>query len=222
MRLRIALTAAAATLGLVGCSSTDGADRPAGMSAQVAPSPSSQEVKAKYDVQATGTLIRQFSLPTFAEFVQDPHVSNVVVGTVEASRATVSQPGNAVETILTIAVESSKESSKVTVTAREYGGIVNVGQVRDDFESKLGRKLTKKDLAEKVDYQWEGVPHAQIGDQVLLAVTEDASGAADYTTLTRLASTAPAASGADSTSFDWPGEPPNPAWDTAVTLADLY
>lgn len=168
------------------------------------------------------TLIRQFSLPTFAEFVQDPHVSNVVVSTVEASRTTVSQPDDAVETILRIAVESSKESSATTVTAREYGGIVNVGQVRDDFESKLGRKLNKKELAEKVDYQWEGVPHAKIGDHVLLAVVEDTSGTADYTTLTRLASTASATSEADSIQFNWPGAPPNPAWDTAVTPADLY
>lgn len=148
MRLLTAFTAAAATLGLAAC----------------------------YQVQTEGALIRQFSLPTFAEFVQDPHVSNVVIGTVEASRTTVSQPGSAVETILTITVESSRESSATTVTAREYGGIVNVEQVRDDFETKLGRKLTKKELAEKVDYQWGGVSHAQIGDHVLLAVSEDTSG----------------------------------------------
>lgn len=222
MRLLIAFTAAAATLGLAACSSTDAADPPAGTPAQIAPSQDTQEVKARYQVQTESALIRQFSLSTFAEFVQDPHVSNVVVGTVEASRATVSKPGTTVETILTITVESSKEASATTVTAREYGGIVNVEQVRDDFESKLGRKLTKKELAEKVDYQWEGVPHAQIGDHVLLAVTEDTSRAADYTTLTRLASAASTTSKADSTSFNWPGEPPNPAWDTAVIPADLY
>lgn len=119
MRLRIAVTAAAATLGLVACTSTDAAERPADASAQIGPSQKTQDVKAGYQVQTEGAPIRQFWLPTFAEFVQDPHVSNVVVGTVEASRTTVSQPGNAVETILTIAVESSKESSATTVTARD-------------------------------------------------------------------------------------------------------
>ncbi|MEU0316537.1 hypothetical protein [Nocardioides sp. NPDC006273] len=222
MRALIGLTAAAAALGLAACSSTVAEDDSAAAPAQITPSQDTKKVKARYQVQAEGAMIRQFSLPTFAEFVHDPYVSNVIVGTVEASRTAVSQPGTAVETVLTITVEDSKESTGQTVTAREYGGIVTVEQVRDDFEAKLDRKLTKKELTETVDYQWEGVPHAQIGDRVLLAVTDDASDSADYLTLTRLMSTDTATNRAASASFDWDGEPPNHAWDGTVTPADLY
>jgi hypothetical protein len=221
MRALIGLTAAAAALGLAACSSTVAEDDSAPAPAQITPSQDTEKVKARYQVQAEGAMIKQFSLPTFAEFVHDPYVSNVIVGTVEASRTTVSHPGTAVETVLTITVEDSKESTGQTVTAREYGGIVTVEQVRDDFEAKLDRKL-KKELTETVDYQWEGVPHAHVGDRVLLAVTDDASDAADYLTLTRLVSTDTATSRAASASYDWDGEPPNPAWGGTVTPADLY
>lgn len=37
--------------------------------------------------------------------------------------------------------------------------------MRLDFEDKIGRKLTPAELAETVDYQFEGTEHAQIGDR---------------------------------------------------------
>lgn len=224
MRTLIGLAVATAALSMAACSATAAEN-----SSRTTPPQSEQSqvasvagvAAAKYQVTAEGSLIRQFSLPTLAEFVRDPYVSNVIVGTVEASRTIVLQPDNSVETVLTVAVEDSKVSTAKMVTAREYGGVVSVEEVRDDFESKIGRKLAKKELSEKVEYHSEGVPRAQVGDRVLLAVADDGSGLADYTVLTRLESAASTATRSAEVSFEWPGEPPNPAW-RGVTPADLY
>ncbi|MER6289033.1 hypothetical protein [Streptomyces sviceus] len=113
---------------------------------------------------------------------------------------------------------------------REQGGVVSVAQVRSQFEGKLGRKPTDKELAETVDYEFNGIEPAQVGDRVLVVVADDTSvqkkGA--YVSLARLvqgntAGAVPksAAAKSSSTKFTWPGEAPNPAWENEVDAESL-
>jgi hypothetical protein len=155
----------------------------------------------------------------------------VISGTVTASRPLVTAPANTVETILTVSVERQRDAdAPEVVEVREQGGIVSVAQVRSDFEGKLGRELTDEELAETVDYEFNGIEHARVGDRVLVVVVDDASVPEEgaYVSLARLvqedtaaALSKSASAKSGSTPFTWPGEAPNPAWESAVDAESL-
>lgn len=184
-------------------------------------------VVADRTVRMVGTPTRPYSLPSLAVFARQARVANVISGTVTATRPLVSEPATTVETILTISVERQRDASApTTVSVREQGGIVTVAQVRSAFDGKLGRELTDEELAETVDYRYNGIEHARVGDRVLVVVADDTavqkkSGA--YVSLARLVGegTAEGASQASSTTFTWPGEAPNPAWESTVDVDSL-
>lgn len=84
--------------------------------------PGPAKPEADHIVRLSGALTRPYFLPTLATFASDPMVSNVIVGEVTASRSTVSQPGNVVETILSIKVDQQRNTKAPTaVTVREQG-----------------------------------------------------------------------------------------------------
>ncbi|MET9671786.1 hypothetical protein ABZY68_01655 [Streptomyces sp. NPDC006482] len=182
---------------------------------------------ADHTVRMEGSLIRAYSLPSLAAFARQAGVANVISGTVTATRPLVTEPATTVETILTIVVDRQRDTgAPTTVEVREQGGIVSVAQVRSDFEGKLGRELTEEELAETVDYRFNGIEPARVGDRVLVVVADDTAvqkkdGA--YVNLARLVreGTAEGVSKASSTTFTWPGEAPNPAWESAVDLESL-
>ncbi|MBX9422917.1 hypothetical protein [Streptomyces lateritius] len=173
-----------------------------------------------------GSLDSSYAAPNFAAFVRKPHVVNVISGTVTATRPLVTPPANTVETILTISVERQRDkSAPTTVEVREQGGVVTVAQVRSDFESKLGRKLTSAELAETVDFSFNGAAHARVGDRVLVVVADDDAVQKEgaYVSLARLAKedVAGGLSKVNSTKFTWLGEIPNPAWERTVDVEPL-
>ncbi|MFE2291452.1 hypothetical protein [Streptomyces sp. NPDC059452] len=181
-------------------------------------------------------LVSSYSAPSLAAFVSEAGATNVISGTVTASRSLVTGPANTVETILTISVERQRDAdAPTTVEVREQGGVVPVAQVRSDFEEKLGRELTDEELTERVDYQFNGAEHARVGDQVLVVVADDASVREEgaYLGLARLvredepgalskSSSAKSSSGkSGSAKYTWPGEAPNPDWEGAVDVESL-
>lgn len=179
-----------------------------------------------HQVLLDGALNRTYTAPDLAAFTEQSGAVNVISGTVTATRPLVTEPATTVETILTIAVEKQREAgAPTTVEVREQGGVVTVAQVRSDFESKLNRKLTAKELAETVDYQFNGAAHAHVGDRVLVVVGDDASVQEEgaYVSLARLVQKEVAGPSARSTGtqFTWPGEAPNPAWEKSVDADSL-
>lgn len=178
-------------------------------------------------VRLDGSLVRSYAAPSLAAFVRQAKAVNVISGTVTATRPLVTPPIDTVETILTISVERQRDASApTTVEVREQGGVVPLAQVRSVFEDKLGRKLTAKELAETVDFRFNGIEHARVGDRVLVVVANDASvqkkGA--YVSLARLVQEDTAGTLAKSSSaarFTWPGDAPNPSWERAVDAESL-
>ncbi|MGW3494782.1 hypothetical protein [Streptomyces sp. NPDC001020] len=173
-----------------------------------------------------GALNRSYAAPSLAAFASQAGASNVISGTVTATRPLVTEPATTVETILTISVERQRDAdAPATVEVREQGGVVSVAQVRSDFEGKMGRKLTDEELAETVDYQFNGIEHARVGDQVLVVVADDTSVQKEgaYVSLARLVreGATGALAKSSSTKFTWPGEAPNPAWESAVDVESL-
>lgn len=184
--------------------------------------------KADHTVHAEAALTRDYNVPTLAEFARQPLNSNVIRGTVTATRSVVTPPANIVETILTVSVERQRDgSAPTTAEVREPGGVVTVAQIRSDFESKLGRKLTEKELAQTADYRFNEIEHAKVGDLVLIVVADDPSTekAGAYTSRARLvldgASIAGKTSGGTSGKFTWPGKPMNPKWESGVDTDSL-
>ncbi|MFB6517879.1 hypothetical protein [Streptomyces sp. NPDC056401] len=184
--------------------------------------------KADHTVHAEAALTRDYNVPTLAEFARQPLNSNVIRGTVTATRSVVTPPANIVETILTVSVERQRDgSAPTTAEVREPGGVVTVAQIRSDFESKLGRKLTDKELAQTADYRFNEIEHAKVGDLVLIVVADDPSTekAGAYTSRARLAlegaSIAGKTSGEGSGKFTWPGKPMNPKWESGVDTDSL-
>lgn len=178
-------------------------------------------------VRLEGSLDRTYyTAPSLAAFARQPRVVNVISGTVAATRPLVTPPINTVETILTVTVERQRDkSAPTTVEVREQGGVVTVAQVRSDFEDKLGRKLTSAELAETIDYSFNGATHARVGDRVLIVVADDDSVQKEgaYLSLARLVK-GDATGGltkANSTKFTWSGEIPNPAWEREVDVEPL-
>ncbi|MFJ6214536.1 hypothetical protein ACIQGZ_14560 [Streptomyces sp. NPDC092296] len=179
-----------------------------------------------HTVRLEGALNRSYAAPSLAAFAHQAGVVNVISGTVTATRPLVTEPANTVETILTISVERQRDASAPTaIEVREQGGIVSVAQVRSDFEDKLGRKLTDKELAETVDYRFDGIEHARVGDRVLVVVADDTSVREEgaYVSLARLVrqDAAGTLSKSSSTKFTWPGDAPNPAWESEVDVESL-
>ena len=179
--------------------------------------------KADHVVHLEGALTRLYDVPSLTAFAGQRQVSNVIVGTVTKLEPLVTQPGNTVETLLLIDVASQREKGGPTqVEVREQGGVVPVEAVRSDFEGKIGRKLTSKELAQTVDYQFDGQPHAKVGDRVLVIVADDGSGEGRYVSLARLAATgSPTSRELGSSSFSWPGERPNAKWQESVRATTL-
>ncbi|MFD0318017.1 hypothetical protein [Streptomyces flavalbus] len=172
---------------------------------------------ADHIVNAEAALTLDYEAPTFAEFARQPLTSNVISGTVTATRTVVTPPANIVETVLTVSVGRQRNpKGATTVEVREPGGIVTVEQVRSDFEDKLGRELTEEELAETADYRFNGVEHAKVGDRVLIVVADDP--ATDeknsYTSRARLVPAGPAGS----KKFTWPGKAMNPKWEDTVDV----
>ena len=184
---------------------------PGGSGTSTSPAPSPRHV-----VEMDAEQVRSFELPTLVEFARQPDVVNVIRGKVAASRPLVSQPGNVVETILTVEVaEQRDEAGPRTVEVREQGGLVTVAQVRSDFEGKLGRELEPGELEAWADYRFNGMEHARVGEQVLIVVGSDPSGGeSDYVGLARLRR---AAGGA----YEWPGRSPNPRWESSTAAESL-
>lgn len=181
---------------------------------------------ADHKVLLEGSLDHSYTAPSLAEFARQTRAVNVISGTVAATRPLVTEPGTTVETILTISVQRQRDdSAPTTAEVREQGGVVSVAQVRSDFEGKLGCKLTGEESAETVDYSFNGITHAQVGDRVLVVVADDASvqNEGAYVSLARLVGGGAAGglSKASPTKFTWPGEAPNPAWETAVDVESL-
>jgi hypothetical protein len=181
--------------------------------------------EADHVVRLDGALTRIYSAPTVEAFTQDPAVTNVIQGKVTKSRPQVTQPGNVVETILTVDVSAQREpGAPTTVEVREQGGVVTMADVSSDFVARLGRKLTSKEKSQTVDYRFNAIRHAAVGDEVLIAVgPDDASKAPNaYVSLARLEASAPDSGGRSGASkFAWPGESPNEAWAPVVDASAL-
>ena len=176
-------------------------------------------------VQLDGALTRIYAAPTLEAFTANPAVTNVIRGKVTASRPQVTQPGNVVETILTVDVSAQREpGGATTVEVREQGGVVTMADVRSDFETRLGRKLTGKESSQTVDFRFNAIRHAAVGDEVLIAVGPDTSSKAAnaYVSLARLEASAPdSGRGSGVPAFVWPGESPNSAWAPVVDASTL-
>ncbi|HPU12719.1 MAG TPA: hypothetical protein PLQ19_02885 [Aeromicrobium sp.] len=222
---RVRLTALlAGLLLLTACSETppnDGTEA----SSQSSTTPVSQtDGEVAHVVTMIGDRIRIYADPTLEQFVEEEMIANVLVGQVTKTEAVVSQPGNHVETILTVQVAAQRNGGPTTVYVRERGGVVPLSKVRSDFEGKLGRVLADGELEKLVDYRVEDVEHAAQGDEVLLIVATDDSAdrPGSYVSMGRLVRRA-GDRGIDpvEATYEWAGMSPNEAWVKSVVAKDL-
>lgn len=218
-RIRSGAAGLVATVGLFlttlsSCTTEDQPQaEPAERGESVSRSPGS---KPRHVVEMDGDRLRTFESPTLIQFAQQPGVVNVVRGTVTKLHPVVSQPGNVVETILTVDVTEQRDDTRPTlVEIREQGGLVRVAQVRSDFDGKLGRELGPGELDEWVDFRFDGSENAGVGEQVLIVVGPDPSrGENAYVGLARLKRSS-------DSSYAWPGRSPNPRWTSSIDSALL-
>lgn len=208
---------------LVGCGAADRGDLEQSSAINSADSAQTSTVRSvdKPDevVEVSGVLIRPYSLPTLEEFVRTEGVKDVVIGTVVSSESLVLEESLTVTTRVGVKVTESRSGvANGEISVIEQGGLVTKRQVREDFESKSGKTLSREELDETVDYQVAGVEHAQIGDNVLLVLGQQepaARGNSDeFFTYVRLVE-------ADNGEFIWPGKAYNDKWNDRYSFADL-
>lgn len=219
-RTLTSVAAAAASLTLVAC----GANAPSDSDtrSRVAPSvdeapaaqPQAQAGQEALVVRGEGALIRPYAAESLGEFAADPYVVGVVRGTVAKVESLANDEGS-VNSILTVSVSRGlglKAGS--TIQASEPGGVVPMSEVRDQFEGKDWQEpLTAADLSRMVDYQMEGFPHSNVGDDVVMFLAEGA-GNGVYALAAKLVP-----NGAGFGFED--GEPPNPTWSPDVPAATV-
>lgn len=205
----------ALTLSVTGCESAqNGGSSPAAVPASPdAPADPRPETSPDIVVDAEGSRIRQFGLPSLRDFMSDPYITDVVYGVVQNTRTIVTGDALQVETISEVKVLSGRHRLPGDVIiVREAGGVVPLAQVRADFEGKDQRPLTEEDLGRTVDYTYEGAEHPQLGETSLFALTN--AGGDDYGSVLRLVTVAGA--------LRWPGTPPpNPQWDESYDLSAM-
>jgi hypothetical protein len=121
-----------------------------------------------------------------------------------------------VSSIVTVSVKRGlgmKAGSIIQVS--EPGGVVPLSEVRSTFEGKEWQEpLTDADLSRMIDFQHEGFPHSNVGDDVVMFLA-DTSVDGMYSLATKLV---PAGSGGFKFKDD---EPPNPIWTDDVSAATV-
>jgi hypothetical protein len=121
-------------------------------------------------------------------------------------------------------MSAHRENQVLRPQSRSENRVVTVADVSSDFVARLGRKLTSKEMSQTVDYRFDAIRHAAVGDEVLIAVgPDDASKAPNaYVSLARLEASAPDSGGRlGASTFAWPGESPNAAWARVVDASAL-
>jgi hypothetical protein len=165
-------------------------------------------------VRGEGALIRPYAAKSLREFAANAYVIGVVRGEVTKVDSQADDVGY-VTSIVTVAVERGlglKAGSTIQVS--EPGGVVPMQEVRSDFEGKEWQDpLTASDLSQPVDYQMEGFPHSNVGDDVVMFLAEGA-GDGEYTLATKLI--------AHGIGFSFKNnEPPNPLWSADLSSATV-
>ncbi|GEB14255.1 hypothetical protein GUY44_22185 [Pimelobacter simplex] len=208
--LGVAAVAMAAIL--TACSAASDPDeaeaRPSAANSSAVPEPGATRT---VEIDSQGAQIAPFGLPTLEAFLADPAVANIVIGTVTSNTVKVSKVDDShdVFTLSDVEVEDSLKPGVKTVTFGSTGGTVKLREVRSDFEGKAGQgPFSEDELDSWVDYQAHSQGAPEVGDRVLVALTEDGG------TLLHLVD-----SGG---SFIWPSnaEPANPKWVKSLSLED--
>lgn len=169
---------------------------------------------AKHTVVETGSRIRPFSLPTFKEFARDASFSDVVVGTIKATKVIVGEAGD-VQTRVSIQVEEARSATPgTTIAAREPGGVVRLSEVAETFRGHVSDTDLQRRSDELVDYQAEGFPHSKVGQRVLAVLGGSESSAGGPFIAALLID-----QGAGN--FGWAAAPPNPRWSRSYPPSDV-
>lgn len=166
---------------------------------------------ATVEIHADGSLTIPFAQPTLQQFLLHPAVANIVIGTIESSRAHVDQTegGHDVFTTSQVAVESSALPTSKVITLSTLGGTVPLRDVRSDFEGRPEQpELTSADLDKMVTYQVNGASQPRAGERVLVVLTKDGGTLLDLVL--------------QGDQYEWRGkEAPNPAWTDTVSAAEV-
>jgi hypothetical protein len=205
-------------LTLVACGADSASDSSthSGAASSTDETPTTQKAAAQKAivVRGEGALVRPFGAKSLREFAADPYVVGVVRGTVTKVESRADDIGS-VNSIVTVSVKHGlglKAGSTIQVS--EPGGVVPMSEVREQFEEKDWEEpLTGDDLARMVDFQMEGFPHSNIGDDMVMFLAEG-GGEGVYSLATKLV---PRGAGFRFKDDD----APNPAWGTDVSAATV-
>lgn len=160
-------------------------------------------------VTAEGALAAPYSARSLGEFARSGFVTRIVKGTV-ANVQTVVTADTAVFTEVTIRVDNPGAGESEVLVTRETGGVVTLGQVREDFEGRVPEEVLDAEADRLIEYAVAGgAPHSEVGQQVFAFLGGDPN-AGGYFTAASLVK-------AKDSAFQWPGSRPNPAWETSVT-----
>lgn len=180
---------------------------------------STQNVAIPTTALVDGAMVDAYDAPSLKNFGRSKYVSRVVEGVVQSTEVVVSQPGSEVHTVLTVLTDPPADGAKPEViTTREPGGVVSVGQVREEFEGHIPDEEIDAHINDQIDYIYADQPHSTVGEHVLLFLAGPDGDYHSAATLTRKG---------DATSYTWPGEPLVQEWSskisasTAATLAGL-
>lgn len=228
-RLTSVAVAGTVLLALTACSSTDQTATEGGPLAakknDLQPATSQGPADETFGtMKVSGLLTKPYLKPSIEEFIKawesgnSPRpVHDVVIGTVANAQSRVGgEPGsNEVTTDSTITVESSaRRTNPSQVVVSEWGGVVPLRKVREDFEGKGQAPLTDEDLDKTVNYEVEGRTMSQRGQRVVVIMGPPTTDGSAPSARIRLVESDPG-------TFTWPGEKPNPNWPDTFTVADI-
>ncbi len=227
-RTLMSIAGGTAMLLLIGCGanapSDSGAESRAAISADEKPADEKPADEKPADEKPAGqkpAVVRgeaalgiPYAAKSLSEFAANPYIVGVVRGTVTKVESRANDVGS-VNSIVTVTVERGLGlEAGSTIRASEHGGVVPMSEVRDQFEGKEWQEpLTAKDLSRTVDYQLEGFPHSDVGDDLVMFLS---AGAGDgvYSLAAKLVPNGAGFSFKDN-------EPPNPRWNPNVPAATV-
>ena len=154
-----------------------------------------------------GALTVPYSLDNLDEFAKSSIISDVVVGTVIATKTYVVEPGAEVYTDVVIEVTSARTAEPGSrITIRENGGIVTLAQVKSVMEGRLSAEEIRKQADTTIDFSIKNQPHTQKGQSVLFFVGGQVSDPGGQYAAARMIDEK------DDGQYSWMGEPFNDAW----------
>lgn len=118
-------------------------------------------------------VLLKYSYPTVATLARAPQTDAVVVGTVAEVQYSTSVDGDARTTYTVDVVQKFRGSVGSTVVVNEDGGYLPASQVIAEAREKAPAATPTLDPNSFVEVRFEGAPHPQAGQKVLLFLMKD-------------------------------------------------